>query len=75
VISFVQVSHAAFDQGRWVTVGLGSAEGARECAAGALDSCATPWQGQPSAVRVVAESDLALADVARAHTDLREQTR
>jgi hypothetical protein len=75
VISFVQVSHATFERGRWVTVGLGSAEGARECAAGALDSSFTPWQGQPSAVRVVAERDLAAADVARAHADLQEQIR
>jgi hypothetical protein len=73
VISYVQVSYAAFDDGRWVTIGLGSAAGADICAAQPLDNAVSPDGEAPSAVRVIAECDLAPADLVQAHADLRTQ--
>jgi hypothetical protein len=72
VISFVQVRHAAFEHGRWVTIGLGTVDGARDCAAETLDSSALSG-GELPAVRVIAESELAPVDLVRAHADLQKQ--
>ncbi len=73
VISFVQVSDAAFDRGRWVTIGLGSAEAVDERANDILAHAVIPEGAAPSMVRVIAESALSPADVGRAHADLRSQ--
>jgi hypothetical protein len=70
LISYVQVSNAAFDQGRWVTIGLGSAEAADQRATDMLAHAAT---AEGTVVRVIAEGDLSAADVGRAHADLRSQ--
>jgi hypothetical protein len=73
VISYVQVCYAAFDDGRWVTIGLGSGAAADDRAAEPLEQSVSPDGEVPSAVRVIAECDLAPADLVQAHADLQAQ--
>jgi hypothetical protein len=75
VIRFVQVFDPIVEPGRWVTIGLGTAEAADHHATKVL-APALPAAGEPSArVRVRSESDLSPAELDQAHADIERQAR